>query len=193
VKVCNTCGHSKPLTDFQRDRQNRDGRKGKCRACVVARQRELRAANPEREREWVAANKDRVLSSKRAYRERNAERLRSDNRERMTLKRSTAEGAERARQITRESRQRHRDEHSARDKERRRLEPVKARAREAVANALRRGRLVRPSSCSMCGTTERVIHAHHDDYARPLDVRWLCASCHRKHHLADARIEIGGT
>jgi hypothetical protein len=27
------------------------------------------------------------------------------------------------------------------------------------------------------------LHAHHDDYSRPLDVVWLCPSCHRQHHV----------
>lgn len=33
--------------------------------------------------------------------------------------------------------------------------------------------------CCMCGTTEK-IHAHHDDYMKPLDVMWLCVT----HHIA---------
>jgi hypothetical protein len=59
--------------------------------------------------------------------------------------------------------------------------PQKKRAQTDVLNALRRGELVRPDCCSGCGEAKR-IEAHHDDYARPLDVRWLCRLCHRSWH-----------
>ncbi len=35
--------------------------------------------------------------------------------------------------------------------------------------------------CEICGTTE-IIHGHHEDYAKPLEVRWLCARHHRRLH-----------
>lgn len=54
----------------------------------------------------------------------------------------------------------------------------KAKARYAVGNALKRGHLVR-QPCEVCGAAEGV-EAHHDDYSKPLDVRWLC----ERHHLA---------
>lgn len=65
--------------------------------------------------------------------------------------------------------------------------PDKAIAHDAVQLALRRGFLVKPSSCSECGTetAARDLHAHHEDYARPFDVRWTCRSCH--HELDRAR------
>ncbi len=51
--------------------------------------------------------------------------------------------------------------------------------------ALKRG-LVQKGNCELCGVVSP-IEAHHEDYARPLDVRWLCASCHRElHRLAGA-------
>jgi transposase-like protein len=52
----------------------------------------------------------------------------------------------------------------------------------AVASALKNGRLIRSVSCEECGRTRCVLHAHHDDYGKPLSVRWLCVSCHRTWH-----------
>lgn len=51
----------------------------------------------------------------------------------------------------------------------------KKRARNAVTKALRDGRLQR-EPCEVCGAAGE---AHHEDYAKPLDVRWYC----RRHHL----------
>jgi len=59
--------------------------------------------------------------------------------------------------------------------------PERVRAREAVRSAIRSGRLVR-GPCSTCGTTSNV-HAHHTDYAKPLDVTWMCRRCHRAEHV----------
>lgn len=57
--------------------------------------------------------------------------------------------------------------------------PAKYRARSAVNNAVRDGRLVR-RPCEVCSSPK--AQAHHDDYTRPLDVRWLCFVHHRTHH-----------
>lgn len=43
------------------------------------------------------------------------------------------------------------------------------------------GRIVRPERCEECGEAGP-IHTHHDDYTKPLDVRWLCHRCHRQLH-----------
>ncbi len=56
---------------------------------------------------------------------------------------------------------------------------LKRAAHHAVHKALTRGEL-RRQRCEVCGGAH--THAHHDDYSRPLDVRWLCAGCHRRHH-----------
>ena len=56
------------------------------------------------------------------------------------------------------------------------------RASNVIAgNAMRKGTLVKASNCSACNSTEK-IEGHHDDYTKPLDVRWLCESCHKEWH-----------
>lgn len=63
----------------------------------------------------------------------------------------------------------------------RKEQPEKYRARNAVSNAIRDGKLERGTECYFCGCNER-LQAHHEDYDHPLDVVWLCASCHGKLH-----------
>lgn len=58
--------------------------------------------------------------------------------------------------------------------------PLRRAANNAVANAVRDGRLVR-LPCIICGHS--VVHGHHPDYSRPLDVVWLCVTHHNETHL----------
>lgn len=55
---------------------------------------------------------------------------------------------------------------------------LRIKARDEVRKALLRGDMVR-GTCEVEGC-DRVGHAHHDDYTKPLAVRWLC----RVHHEA---------
>lgn len=57
--------------------------------------------------------------------------------------------------------------------------PEKYKARTAVANALRDGRLIK-EKCSFCGS--RKSQAHHEDYSKPIEVIWFCRPCHTRHH-----------
>lgn len=52
----------------------------------------------------------------------------------------------------------------------------KARVRDATNWAIKSGKLKR-LPCEICGEID--AEAHHPDYDKPLDVKWLC----RKHHM----------
>ena len=65
----------------------------------------------------------------------------------------------------------------AREKNYRKANPEKYRAKTALNNAIRDGRISKPDACEICGKRER-IHGHHFDYSLPLLVIWLCAECH---------------
>lgn len=54
--------------------------------------------------------------------------------------------------------------------------PDRYKARNRVFVEIRAGRLIK-KPCEVCGILK--VEAHHDDYSKPLDVRWLC----KKHHV----------
>ena len=60
------------------------------------------------------------------------------------------------------------------------------RKARAIVNAARDAGLLVPQPCEVCGATKSgtvgKIEGHHDDYRFPLNIRWLCSSCHRKWH-----------
>jgi len=58
------------------------------------------------------------------------------------------------------------------------------RARAALYRAVKSNWIRRAKVCSAC-RKEALTHGHHDDYSKPLDVRWLCKPCHDKHHRGD--------
>lgn len=64
-------------------------------------------------------------------------------------------------------------------------------AQNLLETALGQGIIERQTHCSECGSTgtfkdgRSAIQAHHDDYNKPLDVRWLCQKCHHKWHSAN--------
>ncbi len=68
---------------------------------------------------------------------------------------------------------------------------------DATEQAIKRGDLVR-QPCEACGDSGEMrdgrskVHAHHDDYNRPLDVRWLCQHCHYEWHRTNRAVEREG-
>jgi len=66
------------------------------------------------------------------------------------------------------------------------------RVRNITQKAIGRGKLIR-QPCENCGQNVgepgiKRIEAHHDDYNKPLQVRWLCAACHKAWHAANIAV-----
>lgn len=67
-----------------------------------------------------------------------------------------------------------------RNPERRRRNDARVFTQKAIALGI----LV-PQPCEVCGVTK--VHAHHTDYSKPLEVRWLCHEHHKAEHRKETR------
>ncbi len=58
---------------------------------------------------------------------------------------------------------------------------VERKAHAAVERAVKKGVLVPLAACECC-ESRGALDAHHDDYSKVLEVRWLCRPCHKNIH-----------
>lgn len=56
--------------------------------------------------------------------------------------------------------------------------PERKAAYDKVYRALKTGQLLK-KPC-FCGSID--VEAHHEDYAKALEVIWICRQCHHRHH-----------
>jgi len=152
LRCCTKCGTERPAGEFGRDRRRRDGIRPNCKVCERASRQAWRARNRDQHRAQVAR-----------YRGRHPDRHNAQNRR---WRRQNPEASEK--------------HHVAWRAE----NPEKVRAHWAVNRAVRSGSLVKPQCCECChqATPSPLLHGHHEDYDHPLDVRWLCSSCHAVEH-----------
>jgi len=113
-----------------------------------------------------------IKASASAYRQENLERVRAYDRLRGGIPHRVAarkeyQGTDAFKASHQAANERYRDSH-----------PNRTKARNAVGNAIRDGKLAK-QPCFTCGAA---AEAHHPDYDRPLDVVWLCDTHHKQAH-----------
>lgn len=153
MKICFKCGEEKPIEMFYKHAMMADGHLNKCKECTKRDVRENR--------------KDKVDY----YREYDAWRFqaRDEERERRDRYARTERGKAALKKAT--------DKFKS-------VNPDARAAHVLLGNAVRRGEIKKPECCPQCGQFKpsRQIHAHHEDYSKPLEVVWMCAMCHVEHH-----------
>jgi hypothetical protein len=160
TKTCFKCELEKPLDEFYQHGRMRDGHLNKCKTCTKL---------------DVAANYWANHGKVQEY-----ERGRRDSPHRVAARKEYA-ATERGRESHRRANHKYNRTVACMESKRRYREanPVKRRAHLIVSGAIRSGKLVR-SPCEVCGN--EAAQAHHDDYGKPLEVRWLCTTHHAEWH-----------
>lgn len=170
TKVCRECDQALPLSEFPTKAQlGRTYLYSYCRPCKNARLARWRLNNPEKNRAQTAAFRDRHRDDLRE-RDRKAYRTRYEKDPTVFVRQSRAwkdRNPERAR--------------------------VAGHAHNVVRRAILRGDINKPTTCEQCSATNVAIEASHSDYSQPLNVRWLCRSCHRREDARDPKTkEVAG-
>lgn len=57
----------------------------------------------------------------------------------------------------------------------------KKKAQWTLHNAIRSGKIKRKNKCEICNKIG-LLHGHHEDYNKPLVVKWICHQCHFRKH-----------
>lgn len=152
---CNSCDILKPITEFWKDKTRvwTWGYNMKCRTCRSKLKK-------------VEYEKDIVLS-------------RAKHRARDKVLRDKDPIVFRAKQ--KEHRQKHYKVNKEKIQARNRLNknPKGLSAKQRVRDAILAGKMVR-GNCEVCA--EPNAEGHHEDYDKPLEVRWLCRLHHRQLH-----------
>lgn len=151
-----TCGTCKKCKHREYERKRYQAKTLEERRATIARRDPEKVRQLQR-RQW-AKHRERKLKQKREYRLRNREAINAKQR-----------------QWWRDNRDWFRAYYENL-KDRR---PEQVRAWRAVQQAVKTGKLVR-QPCETCEATP--AEAHHPDYSKPLEVRWLCRPCHAELH-----------
>ena len=175
-KTCTTCGRDLPATTefFHRSKTGKYGLVAECKGCRKG-----------SSRSYYLLNQDRIKAAVHAY---VAARpgLRRDRylRER-DYHISDPQAIEAVRERGRRYHQQHADQKNQYARSWRQAHPERVSAHSALNYAKRLGKVVAAESCQMCGRSDLRLHAHHEDYSKPLDVVWLCNSCHGRRHNSE--------
>lgn len=197
AKMCVYCREQKTLDNFCKNKRSKDGLHNICRVCASAYHKTYRE-NHKKDlaqyyKEWKRKNKEKLKEYKHQYYQENKDKIYAHKDLLMQDEEYVRRYLVRKRKQSRKYRQEHKEEIRNSTRKYRKNNPEKYRAHQLVLYAMRRGTLLR-QPCEKCGAEK--AEAHHDDYSKPLDVRWLCHSCHIKWHkeinILDNNVNVKG-
>ncbi len=171
-KVCTGCKTKKKFEKFGKDKKGLLGLNQKCKECCKARAK-LTVHSPE------------AIENRKAYRSEWQKSKRPILNER--LRDRYINNLEHSRELAKVRTKRYLQSEKGKAKHQEATKEYVEKNREKIAaqrkirNEIRRGRIIKPTYCEVCGV-ESLVQGHHEDYSKPLQVIWMCSKCHVYHH-----------
>jgi len=153
-KYCTKCKVEKEVSGFCKNPSTNDGLNGWCKTCVN-----------EKNKKYYRVNREVALKYREKYYNANRDEILKKVKEYQKGYFQTEAGKAVRIRATRKWKKQN---------------PEKEKACTTANNAIKAS-IIKRQPCEVCGAIENV-HKHHDDYSKPLEVRWLCCQHHFEHH-----------
>lgn len=178
MKTCTLCKKEKELSEFHKRNEKYVSR---CAECTNRIGRETHHKNREknnakRTKFYYDDRENQLAKSKKKYAE-NREKIR----ERANAQNQTPERRAAAKIRAQEWVKNNKERHKNKCTEWRHKNPHQRKAHQHVMWAVKLGVLIKPDECQVCKIQDK-LHAHHHDYSKPLEVEFLCYTCHMHKH-----------
>ena len=157
-KKCTKCGIEKELIKFNKDRYNKKyGLKSACKSC---------------EKEYLNSRKEEARLWQKNYYKKNKEKINKRN----NAYHKTKKGREYFKKYNKSDKGR--ESRIKSNNNWRRKNPLKYKAHQVVAKAIITRKIIKSEFCEVCSKTNCRIEGHHEYYSKPLEVIWVCKTCH---------------
>jgi len=159
MKTCTTCNATKEDSEFSKRKLKVGyGLRSRCKEC------RKKNRNLKSQRDYYEKNKDDLNKKSKIHRSKNKKKLSDQSKVRYEKNKHS---------------QTYKSNKIKTSKKYDENNPEKRKAHALVRTALRNGTL-KKKNCEVCNSKDS--ESHHDDYSKPLEVRWLCRKHHIEHH-----------
>jgi hypothetical protein len=182
MKTCCKCKQEKELENFSIRKTGTPT--SECKSCAK-----------KRSNEWYWKNREKSIEDRKKYYQENREESLKKWKERYLANYDEIRKKANARNRTDEQREKsrirtnlwnanNREKLRAKGSKWKKEHPEQSKAYQYVLWGVKLGVLKKPLKCERCSGLKK-LEAHHEDYAKPLEVVWLCKICHENEHHKD--------
>lgn len=178
MKTCKTCQIDKDITEFSR--KNEKYFYGSCKLCKKEKEKQRKSSNLEfyKEKERLRGVERRKTDKWKNWRKD------YESRNRKKISQKALEYYHLNDEIVKKNKLWKINNYSKVKcylKKYQKSNPLKVRARKIVNYHVNKGNMTKPEVCQECNKKNK-LQAHHIDYLKLLDIKWLCSACHGIEH-----------
>ena len=167
MKRCCRCKIEKEVSEFGKRKDTNDGLQYMCKICLKQYFQSNKEKRNQCQKQYYQMNKEK----KKQYYQLNREKKKEYQKQYVQMNKETIKEYQKQYvQLNKEKMRDYRNQYYRRN-------PEKDKARVKLNDAVQSGKIHKPLYCSSCDS-DRHLEAHHTDYSKPLEVTWLCKSCH---------------